>query len=222
VLLGFWAAGLPAIMNPGNNIAVAGTEVENANLYFFSWLSFIAVLFLSASLAQDNIGVDMYKTPPKSASWYGLCASSLVVMGSAVRIFNTYDCGSSNSDVLPPEFCARTKFGIAAGVMGFFFALILTYLTQKGLALFAETIATMILLSMWCFGVGYITFGTSPGAKIGNLYFATWISFILCVYLFGSCFREFMQKRVQALSAGSGGGDDNGGGDTEIPNEEDI
>jgi hypothetical protein len=178
-------------MNPNNGIAVAGISVINANLYFFSWLSFAAVLFLSGSLAQETAGVDVTKTPPKSARWYGLCASSLVVMGSAVRIFKAGSCG----DDVGTEFCKRTKFAVSVGVVSFVFSMVLTYLTQKGLTIMLETIATMVLLIMWCFGTGYVTFGSSPGAQIGNLYFATWISFILCVFLFGQCFRDVLHAR---------------------------
>ena len=220
LLIAFWGAGLPVIMNPNNAIAVAGETVIDANLYFFSWLSFASVIYLSGSLAQETVGIDVTKTPSKSARWYGLCASSLVVMGASVRLFKAEDCTNGSQ-----ELCKRTKFAISAGTIGFFFALVMTYLTQKGLAIIVETVATMILLALWCFGVGYITFGSAPGAQIGNLYFATWISFIICVFLFGQCFREVIGAQ-QANAAAQTNGDD---GDSphepqafpEVPEEED-
>jgi hypothetical protein len=220
-LLAFWGAGLPVIMNPNNDIAVAGETVIDANLYFFAWLSFMATLYLSGSLAQDVAGVDVTKTPPKSARWYGLCASSLVVMGASVRLFKEEQCKTFDG-----EFCKRSKFAISAGTIGFVFALVMTYLTQKGLDVIFETVATMILLALWCFGVGYITFGTGPGSQIGNLYFATWISFIICVFLFGQCFREVVSAR-QANAMAQHNGDTGGGGTSEpqafpeVPDEED-
>jgi hypothetical protein len=210
-------------MNPENAIAVAGETVIDANLYFFSWLSFASVLYLSGSLAQESVGIDVTKTPPKSARWYGLCASSLVVMGASVRLFKAADCGNSNGSL---ELCKRTKFSISAGTIGFFLALIMTYLTQKGLAIIMETVATMFLLALWCFGVGYITFGSAPGAQIGNLYFATWISFIICVFLFGQCFREVVGAQQANAAAQTNGDDAENGPDEpqafpEVPEEED-
>lgn len=205
-MLAFWGAGLPVIMNPGNAIAVAGETVIDANLYFFSWLSFASVLYLSGSLAQDNVGIDVTKTPPKAARWYGLCASSLVVMGASIRLFKQEDCNNGSQ-----ELCKRTKFAISAGTIGFFAAVVMTYLTsQGGLAIIIETAATMILLALWCFGVGYITFGSAPGSQIGNLYFATWISFIICVFLFGQCFREVVGARQTNSAAQKNGDHDEG------------
>jgi hypothetical protein len=43
--MAFWGFGLPAIMNPDNAIAVRGIEVDNANLYFSSWICFATAVF---------------------------------------------------------------------------------------------------------------------------------------------------------------------------------
>jgi hypothetical protein len=197
-----WAAGLPVIMNPSRQIAVVnesgeGLVIINANLYFFSWLSLAAILYLTGSLLQEMAGVDVTRTEPKSARWFGLCASSVVVLASAVQALNdTEECdidALSNS-----EYCRRTRLGIGVGTVSFFIAAAVTFLSQRGqLRLMMELIVTTLLLAMWCFGVGYITFGSTPGATISNLYFASWISFILAVFLFGQTFRETLAARDQ-------------------------
>jgi hypothetical protein len=46
--------------------------------------------------------------------------------------------------------------------------------------------------------LGYITFGEGPGHAIGNLYFATWASFVLSVLLFAEGYREYLGLREQA------------------------
>lgn len=154
----------------------------------------MACIYLGGHLAQETSGVDVTKTPIKTARWYGLSASSLVVMGSAVRAFSTSDC---DQDLVGVEikYCKRSKLAISMGVLGFFFAAIMTMLTRYGLTIRAEMIATTLQLILWCFAVGYITFGTSPGSTIGNLFFGTWISFVLTVFLFGQCFREYVAAR---------------------------
>jgi len=184
-------------MNPENEIAVRGiaalreTTVINANLYFFSWGAFAACLFLTGSLMQESAGIDLKATPRKTVGWTCLTASSLVVMGSAVRIFKTQDCNDVSD-----SFCKRTKFAVSLGAVGFFLAGILTVLAAQGLNLACETASATLMLCLWCFGLGYLTFGESPGNDVGNLYFATWFSFIICVFLFGQCFREFMGARA--------------------------
>jgi hypothetical protein len=196
LIIGFWSAGLPTIMHPDNSIAVKATTVYNANLYFFSWAAFATAIFLSSSLAQDmsNGVYDLRKTSAKSARWYGLTAASLVVMGSAIRIFKSAECKTYTeaTSELNPEFCPRTKLAVSLGVLGFFFSLVLTYLTHQGLTIFAELVSTATLLIVWSFGVGYITFGAGPGTTIGNLYFSCWTCFILTVFLFGQNFRDYL------------------------------
>jgi hypothetical protein len=205
-LIGFWAAGLPTIMNPDNRIAVVPPDsnnippvIINANLYFFSWLAFGSTVFLSGSMVQEMIGIDVRATAvahPKASRWYGLMATSLVVMGSAVRTFQASEC----KDVQDP-FCKRTKLAVSIGVIGFFLSILMTFLaTRNMLGLSVETSVTCLQLIFWVFAVSYITFGTSPGSTIGNLYFSTWISFILTVVLFANNFREFVAGR-EAMAA---------------------
>ena len=165
---------------------------------------------MSGSLAQESTGVDVTKTPAKTARWYGLTASSLVVMGSAVRTFSTSDCHRDDLVNAQITYCRRSKFAVAMGVVGFFFAAAMTCLTRKGLTLKAETLLTTLQLVMWCFGVGFITFGTSPGSTIGNLFFGCWISFILIVFLFAQCFREYVAGRESAIAAQQNGDGDSG------------
>ena len=185
-------------MNPDNAIAVRVTEVDNANLYFSSWISFAAAVFLAGSLAQETLGLDVRQAPAKQARWFALAASSMVVLFASVRIHRNedvrcednptqdlYDLSQSGQITLAgTEFCKRVNLGIALGV--------LTFLASAGFSFGAallpfaglmELALTAVLLVMWCFGVGFITFGgdLSPGTHIGNLYFATWISFGLTV-----------------------------------------
>lgn len=197
-------------MNPEKNIAVAkpaASETEiaptvlNANLYFFSWLSLAAVIFLSGSLLQEFWGVDVRTTPAKSARWYGITASSLVVLGSCVRTLRAAQCNLSQEFDDEVKFCRRTKLGISMGVIGFILAAGMTALIQKmKFTVIAEFGITTFQLTLWCFAVGYITFGASPGATIGNLYFSTWISFILSVFLFAQSFRDYVAGREQTQS----------------------
>jgi hypothetical protein len=206
-------------MNPGNDIAVVYPNtadksippiVSNANLYFFAWLAFCAAIFLSGSLAQEIAGINVRDVAAKAVRWYGLTAASLVVMGSSVRTFKATDCKAADNSGL--ELCKRTKFAVSMGVVGFVLAAVMTFLVQQKMQLTvcSELVITTLQLILWCFGVGYITFGKGPGAAIGNLFFSTWIAFILTVFLFAVSFREFVATREAA---------NNNNGETSSPNQ---
>jgi hypothetical protein len=86
----FWCVVLGPIMNSDNGYATiqAGkiSIVNNANLYFSSWTAFIAAFWISGSIARDAKVLDVSDTTPKTAEWYLLLASSIVVLASSVKV----------------------------------------------------------------------------------------------------------------------------------------
>ena len=83
---------------------------------------------------------------------------------------------------------------------------------------------TTFLFIMWCVGTFLITFGQSPGALIGNLYFSTWISFLLIMMIFAQAFQDFTAQYNTSDTTTS---DENGGEEVaskgeQMPPEEDI
>jgi hypothetical protein len=219
--MAFWAAGLPVIMNPSHGLAVSGITVVSANLYFFSWLSFGTALYLSASLAQEK-AQDMAQkvqvhltTKLKTARWYGLAAASIVVAVASIRILAIAPCNSSLDFLRQGEFCKRTKLGVSIGILSFVVSLTMSFVTAKmSDILVYEMITTTLLLGFWCFGVGYITFGSSPGSQIGNIYFSSWISFVQIVFLFAECFRDVVLARMSSHNANATTDKEN---DPEVP-----
>lgn len=212
LLIAFWAAGLPTIMNPNNRIAVAtpadtnvGSVVVNANLYFFSWCAFCCTIFLCASLLQDTMNISLSLIAAKVARWFALVASTLIVLGCSVRTYKAASCsdpeGDSDSNTTT-EYCKRCKLAISLGVIGFAISTIMTtlLLLKQQLTAFSEFAINTVFLILWCFGVSYITFGASPGSTIGNLYFSTWITFLMSVFSFAVSFREFVSSRQQAAT----------------------
>ena len=143
------------------------------------------------------MGLDIRSAPAKQTRWFSLAAASLVVLFASVRIYKNDDvqCGGPTSEfdqsdeLAGTEFCKRTKLGISLGVLTFVSSLAFSFgaalLPFAGLV---ELALTAVLLVMWVFGVGFITFGgdLSPGTHIGNLYFSTWISFGLVVSIIGT------------------------------------
>lgn len=154
-------------------------------------------LMLYTKILRDvhDIGIGEGKSQ-RTITWSAFGASSLVAMAAAVRIFKSANC--SDFDV---EFCDRTSFAIALGtVCGVFTLLWVPF--GSSLPTMADSVAGVFMLIVWCFGVGYITFGgldKAPGFNLGNLYFATWISFLLacalCADGFAALAEKFCEKR---------------------------
>jgi hypothetical protein len=195
-------------MNPQHGIAVLNVTVVNANLYFFSWLAFANCLFLATSLVQDVMGIQVRDVAqPKMSRYIALCASSLVVMGSAVRIFSeeSYDCGNPDSVLHSSSFCARTRVAIAFGTVSIIASTGCALAVHRAwLSTAAELASSSLLFLFWCLGVAYVTFGfAAPGSRIGNLFFSTWISFILSMISFVSSFQAWYDSRSLMINNSS-------------------
>lgn len=204
LLIAIWCAGLPVIMNPANSIAVGYTTVTNANLYFASWGAFACVLWICGSLAKLLYGVDLVAqaTPivkSRKGKWFALVASSIIVMGASIRVFKAFDCTLEVMKKAPT--CKQTKFSISAGVIGTCASVLNTlFQANFGVVREHEWAGSIVMLIIWSFGLGFVTFGEGPGHSIGNLYFATWASFVLSILLFAENYLEYLAAKEQAAN----------------------
>jgi hypothetical protein len=179
-----WAAVMPAIMDPGNEIATTGSDgdIKNPNLYFFSWGSLLTSLFVLASFMREKFANDKVKGFHQLSNWTILTVTSLVVMVAGARIFQETNCDDSGVDGMKGTIiCDRIKFSIGLGAASGFFCM-LWMATGAFVSIPAMVDATMssLMLIAWTFGIAVITFGGESKAAapyMGNLYFFTWGSF---------------------------------------------
>lgn len=136
-----------------------------------------------------------------------------------------YDNGqNNNNDELDPweesrskKYCHRAAFGVSVGCIGCVTSLSVVAMrlacttttpspqenvgdgnSQSNKIIFVvECLSSWILLFMNCFSVAYLTSEGGPGAPLGNLFYATWITFVLIVFVAVSCFGEVqMAKKI--------------------------
>jgi hypothetical protein len=198
ISMGFLAATLPAIMEPGADVAT-GTfgNIINPNLYFFSWGAFIASVFVLLGFMKDKSGSGEGATASdfNCSSWGLFMMTSFVTMVAAGRIFKDADCENESGDVVPTyflgmdyeAFCDRTKFAIGLGTVSGLFALIWLPLGNRFIKNeWVHAFVAWLFLALWTIGVALITFGDSekrPAQVLGNLYFFTWGSFAIIASL---------------------------------------
>jgi len=207
ILVLFWAVTVAVVSNASTGLAVdtqKDNTIVNGNLYYFSWAGFVTSVMLIVAYLRSVFGVDLVGEVKNRSSrltlWSGLLACQLVVMGSSASVFDK-DCGTN---LQTDAFCARTKFGIALGIIGTLFSLgvvgmkmvtaMAPFLVEGALALF--------LCILNAFGVAFITSAKGPGSPIGNLYYFTWISFLCSFMLLASCYDDYSNGGVPEASTG--------------------
>lgn len=155
--------------------------------------SVVTSILLLVSYLKSSFGIDlvdeMHGRGARLMYWAGLLAASLVVTGSSVRVLNE-DCGSDSA--FPATYCKRTKLGIAIGVIGIVFAVVIVglKLVLAASPFHVEFGMSSSLTVLNAFGVAYITSNSGPGRAIGNLYYFSWIGFLLSAYLAVECFNS--------------------------------
>ena len=130
---------------------------------------------------------------PETSMWTALMASSFVVMAAASRMWKSGVDDFCDVFDDKPDQCARTKFAISIGAISFILCAVWVLIGHK-LGNMVEGMMSLVMLTFWCFGVGYITFNSGPGTVIGNLFFSAWASFGLSVMLASESIHSMMGK----------------------------
>ena len=223
VATGGACAAAGAATDPAAGLAVnAAGGVSFGNLYYSAWASVGCGAGLLASFLRTERGLDVAgevrARGPRFRLHAALIVATLIVMGSSAAIYDARCDGEDEEvDWQRSAFCRRAAFGVSAGCIGcvFSFAVVAMRLScmerENGevppnqLVFTVECLSSLILVSFYGFGVAYITSEEGPGAPIGNLFYATWITFGLTFFVALSCFEEFRAAAlVHALRAEHG------------------
>lgn len=203
IVMALMAAALPAIMKPGNNIAVSiYGGIYNANLYFFSWGTFFTALFAFLHIMQNvyKVGVGTKNTKFTSMPWIVLMSTSLIAMSSASRLWKQHECQGDDQ-----SHCKRLEYGFALGAISGILSFI-WFLIGARCHILVDAGLSVLMLILWCFAVAYVTFGeAAPALVLGNLYFSTWISFIITCSLVSAAIPNMIAYRNQTAEAGDSG-----------------
>jgi hypothetical protein len=186
------------------------------NLYYSTWITTLLSLWLLTSYVRVEYGIDLHSELTSRGRrfrcWAVLVKTSIVVMGSAA---SCYDARCQYHDdverVGSAEYCRRAAYGVASGCIGGAIGLAVTSsrlacasggTSDEGRIVFVvECVSGTCLTIVYGFAAAYLTGEEGPGAPLGNLYYSTWITFGLALYVGGSCL-----EGIRRAASGAGGG----------------
>jgi hypothetical protein len=177
---------MSAIVDPDAEPALAvnaDREVNDANLFFSSWAALTLSLVLIVKSAQHVLGIHNTST----IGWVGLATANFITMAAAAQVWNDTDCGDVDGGS-KETYCNRTGFAIILGLVSGVAAVGMFLLRHK----MVLQLASMISLVAWCFGVAYITYEQGPGNKVGVLFFSTWTTLAVSLYLAVNSVKDFI------------------------------
>jgi len=168
-VVALWVIAIAFIQNPkfeaATDISEDGQEViVYANLYFFSWLNFVAAVYLFGNVIRDNLAYN-----PKFSQWVLLFAASVVLTATSVALHD--DICEKAAEVV----CSRLRYAVAVGSLGIIFSLISILATMFGyMGKVLEGISSVLCSIFYFFGVVVLTTADGPASTLGNMYFSVW------------------------------------------------
>eukprot|EP00594_Rhizosolenia_setigera_P004631 CAMPEP_0178948890 /NCGR_PEP_ID=MMETSP0789-20121207/5726_1 /TAXON_ID=3005 /ORGANISM="Rhizosolenia setigera, Strain CCMP 1694" /LENGTH=292 /DNA_ID=CAMNT_0020629311 /DNA_START=156 /DNA_END=1034 /DNA_ORIENTATION=+ len=226
MLFAFWVSVVSIVSDSRNALAVdENGRVSNGNLYYFSWAGFICSITILVSYLRSAFNLDLAgEIRTRSARlnlWSGLLATSIVVTGSSVLIYQEF-CQADTSKGGP--FCHRTSFTIALGVIGVVFSLYVvgSKIATSTAPFLVEASLSILMMILYIFGVGFITSEYGPGATLGNLYYFTWMSFFVSFMLVASCFEDYQAAKAAAAQHDHRNEEGSGADEIHVQDFEDV
>lgn len=205
------AAALPFAMDPDHRLAVASRYggIFNPNLYFFAWASLIMSYFIMMGCfaryhwewckrKHRTAGVRHFYS--SFTMWCGVVMTSFVVMMSANRMIVEGTCrnddkGISNQtgwpDAPTSEVCDRLKTASGLATISLMVSLawsivnVFLFSERNDRVAVVNTFVVAALLILWTYQATWLTFDEdkSPAADVCNLFFFTWASWALSLFM---------------------------------------
>jgi hypothetical protein len=209
---GVCLATLVITMHSESSWAVNGIgEIQIANLYYFTWASVFAAGWLMMSYTKDYLGLK--EKDYVTAIWVGICKVCFVILAAGYHVWRNI------SDVCTVDyirsgavtFCSRTVISIAVAFTGMLIsgliaaARILVTTTcpnAKGrLMVHVEMVASVFLVLLFGPAVALITGIGGPGQSVGDLFYATWLAFLVALGLVVACFEGISRVDQEAIES---------------------
>jgi hypothetical protein len=202
-----WLLSLLITMHSEDSWAVNGIgEIRMANLYYFSWASIIVSAVQMMSYAEPIVG---YKSREYMfVVWAAIVKVCMVILGASLHVWHgvsetcqgTLDEFEDEGDL---RFCIRTKFAIVAALVG-----IVSGWTVLGSRILGcpiptrfriqtETCISVMLVLVFSVGVALITGIGGPGQSVGDLFYASWLSFLVSIGIFVACVDQLQQQEME-------------------------
>jgi hypothetical protein len=203
-----WLVDLIITMHSKRSWAVnAIGDIKIANLYYFSWASIVtAGLHMSTFYVKilSKIGVDQKDF--MTVIWGVMVKVCVVILGASFHIWHNIQGSCSLQDIQAGtmDFCSRTVFALMVSLVGMAVGGTVV-LTRVCVSLccpaFPPRIRSHVEMIIACFLV--LVFGVAlavitgiggPGQSVGDLFYATWLAFLVSLGIGLSCLGEIQRQ----------------------------
>lgn len=209
ILFCLWFSNLMLNMNSESTWAVnAVGDIEIANLFYFSWASIVTSFIIMMSFWESILGIQ--KDDVMIGVWMAVNKVCFVILGAGIHIWQNIedDCDLEELQSGAVTYCSKTVFAIAVGLTGMFVGSSVTAsrvlerqfcpsFCSKRVRARVEAILSVFLVLLFAVAVAAITGIGGPGQSVGDLYYATWLAFIVAIGVFVHCYNQIKLDEME-------------------------
>ena len=197
-----WFVDLIITMHSERSWAVdAIGDIKIANLYYFSWASMVTAGLNMSTFLTKFLG--KHDEDYMSVIWGVLVKVSAVILSGSFHIWHNIKGTCSVQDSIEAsavDFCSRTVFALMVSFVGIFVGGVVVF-CRVCLALccpafpprirfHVEMIVSCFLVLVFAVALAVITGIGGPGQSVGDLFYATWLAFLVSLGIAVSCYGE--------------------------------
>jgi hypothetical protein len=181
-------------------------DIKIANLYYFSWAS-----IFTAGTNMSMFFIKMLKVKEKdykTAAWFAMVKVCFVILGASFHIWHNIQDSCTFKDIGSGaiDFCSRTMFAIIVSLVGMALggAVTLSRLSIKcccpdfspHIRSHVEMILSAFLVLLFGVALALITGIGGPGQSVGDLFYASWIAFLVSLGIAMTCYGEIKRHEL--------------------------
>jgi hypothetical protein len=186
-------------------------EIQIANLYYFTWASALTAGLQMMSYVKNVIGLKAkdYVT----AIWVAMCKVCFVILAAGYHVWRNISDVCTFDDVRSgaATFCSRTVLSIAFAFTGMVISGLIALIrvlvdtrcpNTKGRGqAHVEMVTSFFLVLLFGAAVALITGIGGPGQSVGDLFYATWLAFLVSIGLVAACLEEIWRTDSEEVGA---------------------
>eukprot|EP00548_Thalassiothrix_antarctica_P010150 CAMPEP_0194163504 /NCGR_PEP_ID=MMETSP0152-20130528/80078_1 /TAXON_ID=1049557 /ORGANISM="Thalassiothrix antarctica, Strain L6-D1" /LENGTH=623 /DNA_ID=CAMNT_0038873503 /DNA_START=639 /DNA_END=2510 /DNA_ORIENTATION=- len=179
-------------------------EVQVANLYYFVWASMLTAGLQMASYVEKYL--QLKSKDYTTVIWIAVVKVCFVILGAGYHIWHNIAGTCTLDDIRSwtVTFCSRTVLAIVVSFTGMIASALIAVMrviftmrtfTKAIIRLRAhlEMIVSLFLVLLFAAALALITGIGGPGESVGDLFYGTWLAFLIAIVLVQSCFDEIRQ-----------------------------
>lgn len=193
-------------------------EIQVANLYYFTWASIVTAGLLMMSYVKKILGLNAEDLV--TVVWAAVCKVCFIILGGGYHVWHTIADVCTLDDAIRTgavTYCSRTILAIVVAITGMLASgsISLTRFSfhkccptsMVRIRAHVQMVVAIFLVLLFGAALVLITGIGGPGQSVGDLFYGTWLAFLLSIGLVVTCYDQVLLMDTEVAGEAEGSSD---------------